>query len=555
MEEDELSQGIAVKRRGFWWWHIGLLCALFVLQFEAVEMALRAYYDRSSGQASIWAPFFDYRHFFFSFCIVFPVVFLLLSWPRRKHHLDRLKAATVAYNWLPRLAIQLLAYFCFAFVTFAVSVYPEAVSDATNLALLVWSLCFLAAIVSSLLALAPGHHWQNVLHEERTSLVLAAVTALLATGFTLWLREITPTLAFWTLHGSHHLLSVFFDPLVFDVSNRHIGTENFVVRVSNDCAGYEGIALIAIFLSVYLWVFRRDFRFPWALLAFPIGFCTVFAFNVVRVSALIAIGDSGFPGVAITGFHSNAGWIAFLAVFVGLIYLLHRAPLFARSPAQGVHGDPAERPDTQVETVYALLTPLAVLFASILLLGAFSTDFDTLYPIKVVATGIAIWACRSTYRFSNYTPSPFPALIGVFVFFVWILLVPHSAGQGDVYARQFSQWPPALVAAWLIFRVLGSAITVPLAEELAFRGYLLSRLGGETPGIHTRVSFSLFAFLASSLLFGLMHGDWLAGMVAGMAYAWVRYRGSSVGDAVVAHMTTNGMLSAYILLTQQWGYW
>ena len=36
--------------------------------------------------------------------------------------------------------------------------------------------------------------------------------------------------------------------------------------------------------------------------------------------------------------------------------------------------------------------------------------------------------------------------------------------------------PAGLAAAWLLVRVLGSVVTVPIAEELAFRGYLLRRL-------------------------------------------------------------------------------
>ena len=36
--------------------------------------------------------------------------------------------------------------------------------------------------------------------------------------------------------------------------------------------------------------------------------------------------------------------------------------------------------------------------------------------------------------------------------------------------------PAGLAAVWLLVRVLGSVITVPIAEELAFRGYLLRRL-------------------------------------------------------------------------------
>ena len=40
-----------------------------------------------------------------------------------------------------------------------------------------------------------------------------------------------------------------------------------------------------------------------------------------------------------------------------------------------------------------------------------------------------------------------------------------------------------------------------------------------------------------------------------MAYAFARYRRGAIGDAVVAHMTTNLMLSGYVLITGEWGYW
>ena len=39
-------------------------------------------------------------------------------------------------------------------------------------------------------------------------------------------------------------------------------------------------------------------------------------------------------------------------------------------------------------------------------------------------------------------------------------------------ARLSAGW----ATAWLIFRIVGAAVTVPLAEQLAFRGYLLRRL-------------------------------------------------------------------------------
>jgi membrane protease YdiL (CAAX protease family) len=37
--------------------------------------------------------------------------------------------------------------------------------------------------------------------------------------------------------------------------------------------------------------------------------------------------------------------------------------------------------------------------------------------------------------------------------------------------------PPGLLAVWVGFRVLGSVLIVPAAEELAFRGYVLQKLG------------------------------------------------------------------------------
>ena len=70
-------------------------------------------------------------------------------------------------------------------------------------------------------------------------------------------------------------------------------------------------------------------------------------------------------------------------------------------------------------------------------------------------------------------------------------------------------------ATWLFFRVVGSVIIIPVAEELAFRGYLTRRLISSDfrsipPGHLTWISF-----FASSLLFGVLHGRWLAGHTGG----------------------------------------
>ena len=108
---------------------------------------------------------------------------------------------------------------------------------------------------------------------------------------------------------------------------------------------------------------------------------------------------------------------------------------------------------------------------------------------------------------------------------------------------------------WLVARVVGAVVTVPIAEELAFRGYLHRRL---IDADFERVSLSTFtwlAFVVSSLLFGVMHGRWLAGTLAGMAYALLLYRRGELGDAISAHAITNAMIAAYVLATGHWLLW
>ena len=110
--------------------------------------------------------------------------------------------------------------------------------------------------------------------------------------------------------------------------------------------------------------------------------------------------------------------------------------------------------------------------------------------------------------------------------------------------------------AWLAFRILGAVITVPIAEELAFRGFLLRRL---VSADFESVSWRLFAwapFLISSIGFGLLHGNrWLAGAIAGMIYAFAMLRRGRIGEAVAAHAVTNALLAIYVLVSGNWQLW
>lgn len=115
--------------------------------------------------------------------------------------------------------------------------------------------------------------------------------------------------------------------------------------------------------------------------------------------------------------------------------------------------------------------------------------------------------------------------------------------------------PIGIGVLWLIVRSVGSVLIVPLAEELVFRGYLLSRLSGREPSMVDRLPLSWLAIGISALSFGLLHGAWLAGTAAGLIYVWVRYRRGEVMDAVFAHATTNALVTVYVFGTGEWSGW
>jgi CAAX prenyl protease-like protein len=111
------------------------------------------------------------------------------------------------------------------------------------------------------------------------------------------------------------------------------------------------------------------------------------------------------------------------------------------------------------------------------------------------------------------------------------------------------------LGVWIILRIAGAVVLVPIAEELAFRGYLLRKL---VSADFEKVAFGHFtwlSFLGSSILFGVLHAQWKAGVLAGMMFAIASYRRGLISDAVVAHATANGLLAAYVLTTGHWSLW
>jgi CAAX prenyl protease-like protein len=131
------------------------------------------------------------------------------------------------------------------------------------------------------------------------------------------------------------------------------------------------------------------------------------------------------------------------------------------------------------------------------------------------------------------------------------LLIPANAMPGELAAMS-----PVAAAAWIASRALAAVLTVPIAEELAYRGYLLRRLvDNDFESVPFR-SVRWPALLISAVVFGLAHGAlWLPGIIAGLAYGGLLVRSGRIGEAVAAHAITNALIVAAVLFGQQWQLW
>jgi exosortase E/protease (VPEID-CTERM system) len=350
-------------------------------------------------------------------------------------------------------------------------------------------------------------------------------------------------------------------PLLPDLTARadqlRIGTPRFSVVIADQCSGLEGLGLLLVFALVWLVVFRQELRFPHALALVPAAAGVLFLINTLRIATLILIGNAGAPDIAVGGFHSQAGWIAFCLVSIGMVIVSKRLPWVsvqehAPAGAASLHTRiPADR--TIENPVAPFLVPFLAILAAGMLSRAASGSFEWLYSLRVVAAALVLWMFRGQYRNLNWRFGWLSPVAGAMVFALWIAFDRSAATP---MAGALSVASPALRSGWIALRVLGAVITVPVAEELAFRGFALRRMvAAEFESVPFR-NFTWFALLGSSVLFGLMHGDrWPVGVAAGVAYGLVAAWRGRIGDAVVAHATSNLLLAIYVLAFGQWQLW
>ena len=525
---------------------LGLIALLVA---ELLYLTIRFDSQALDHASSPWLQLVAWSPQYLRLAVTVSVVTLLLKGRRLASGVfDQAKTAspTARVAWL---AVHLGALLLFV-QTSAMVFDPVAADRHAALWVGTWFVLGAAALAAWALAFAPR---RIPLPSEGRGWALAGLAV--ALGSAAWIsgyltEALWRPLARYTFGLVGGMLGLIYPQVVSNPEKLILGTPTFRVAIAPECSGYEGIGLLLAFLTFYLWNFRRELRFPGALLLLPIGAVTIWFVNALRIVGLIAIGTAGWPAIALGGFHSQAGWLAFNAIALGFVAVLNRGRFFMTATAAPAT---VERDE---DSTTAYLAPFLIVMASAMVTGAFSAGIDWLYPVRVIAAVWVLWVFRKRYSNLGWTLSWRAIAIGCATFVIWVALVPAGPSGGERWPAALQSVPFHWAAAWLVLRVVGYTITVPLVEELAFRGYLTRRLMRADFEQLPVGLFSWSSFAISSLLFGALHGGyWLAGTIAGMTFALALYQRRALGDAVMAHATTNGLIAVYVFATGRWSVW
>jgi len=409
-----------------------------------------------------------------------------------------------------------------------------------------WITGAVAALVGAVLWLAPWHGWRSAVGQDG-----AVVLAALAGGavlpdladliLPLWWHW--PELTALTFHSVAAVLSLTGGTVHVDAPGYIVGTGGFLVHIAQQCSGVEGLALVTGFTVLYAALFHDRIRpLRYAVVVLPLGLVLSWCLNVLRIAALILIGDRVSPDLAVNGFHSYAGWLFFILLALGLMWFVQATPWLHKETSEVRPPHPPLRRDW----LAARILPFVAFMIVSTMAAAFFFHPELGYPLKAVAMAGVLALFWPALRQQDWGVSVLALGMGGLVGLGWVLSAPEDSADAFVLAQLLTGLSGAGLAIWVLARVVGTVVLVPVIEELFFRGYVLARLdrgGWVWRGV---------ALAVSSGLFGLMHGRWLEAASAGLVFGLLMLWRGRLADAVWAHVTANAVVAAVALSRGDW---
>ena len=183
-----------------------------------------------------------------------------------------------------------------------------------------------------------------------------------------------------------------------------------------------------------------------------------------------------------------------------------------------------------------------------------------LYTVKTVIVLLFLiffWKSYDELSLKGLSLSSFfmALFVGVIVFILWINMDWPMATMGDTHSFDPNILPTEWLHPFFAIRLFGAAIVVPIFEELFWRSFILRYI---VDANFTSVKLGTFtwpSFVISSILFGLEHNLWLAGIIAAIFYNLLLYRTKNLWACIIAHGITNLILGIYVIKTGSWAFW
>jgi CAAX prenyl protease-like protein len=226
--------------------------------------------------------------------------------------------------------------------------------------------------------------------------------------------------------------------------------------------------------------------------------------------------------------------------------------------------------------------PRALPFALFLLIGSFQGKgfFGSeywMYAAKTIGVGLLLWSIRAWLPEMKWSFRIEGVVVGLVIAGLWIGLDGKIPSLDELWGMgrklitgkapeppkpdvpwnplEFYKDAPLLGWTFLMIRVLGRSLVVPPLEEVFYRSFLYRYFANPKFAELPLNTWHLVSFLSTSAVFGLSHpGQWVQAILCGLAFQALVVRFGRIGDAMLAHATTNLVISIYAIATRQWQF-
>jgi len=234
--------------------------------------------------------------------------------------------SAVRRRYLALHALFFLAFFAITWLVFGTLDAPPGPAW-------VWLVLWILLGLSTAFLLLAGLFKTLVRSAKGVVLILVAS---LAAGCVAWKlgewsqQQLWKPLGYATMTSTAAILRIGFERVSAEPRHSILGLNDFLVEIDTNCSGLEGMGLMAVVISVYVLLFRKELVFPNAWLLLAIGVAGAWIGNLVRLSGLMILGAYANPDVALGGFHSKAGWVFFCAIALVVGHIGRRSSFFSK---------------------------------------------------------------------------------------------------------------------------------------------------------------------------------------------------------------------------------